>query len=178
MGPHTPHELLVRSKVTTILYFVKLPTWYVQQKCRTCSRRALPTRVACTTNDIESCTISEPRVTELVLFPVDEGFVLTCGSCLRPLHLLVHAGIWRTTHSNNNILVQVLIPILKPLMTFKTVSMSSVQYLLNLLKNPSSYHFKFETKCLFGSAGCTFCVQVFQRSDFRLVRCCNFCSVM
>ena len=57
-----------------------------QQKCRTRSRRALPTRVACTTNGIQSCTISEPRVTELSLFsPVDGGFLLTCASCSRPI---------------------------------------------------------------------------------------------
>ena len=74
---------LHNQKVTTVLYFVKLPTWSVSKNV---GRRALPTRVACTTNDIQSYTISEPRVTELNLFYlVDGGFLLTCASCSRPI---------------------------------------------------------------------------------------------
>ena len=85
-GPHTPHVLLARSKSNYSTLLCQAPHMVCQQKCRTRSRRALPTRVASTTNGIQSCTISKPRVTELSLFsPVDGGFLLTCASCSRPV---------------------------------------------------------------------------------------------
>ena len=151
------------QKITTILYFVKLPTWSVSRNVGHVHAELFPRGWHAPQTAFNLVPYQSLGLRSWVSFLLSMKVSCWLVPLAHAQYLLMHAGIWRTTHWNDNIFVQVLIPISKLLMTFKTVSMSSIQCLLNLLKNQSSYYFRSETKCLFGLAG----TYLLRASSFR-----------
>ena len=152
------------QKVTTILYFVKLPTWSVNKNVGRVHAELFPRGWHAPQTTFNLVPYQSLGLRSWVSFLL--SMEVSCWLVLlaHAQYLLVHAGIWRTTHSNDNILVQVLIPILKPLMTFKTVSMSSIQYWI-CLRTKAHTISDLKLNVYLDWQGRTFCMQVLSKKQ-------------